>query len=206
MAILAKFGDDENQMSIRDLFLNPDQVSARFDEGQLLNREEEGKKLLVGVPHVITRIMYQLPSDAMPRGYVTITATVADAETLGEAVRRKWIPGYSSVPELLFKPEEEVKYNDGSTGIRRQLTWMLHNMGLINVGEVYEMDDYDRSWYKWLGFSQTSKLNHPTKKDEKIDVPDFTLDKNGRPLRIVVAHGLRVSHMDEYDTDVYYLN
>lgn len=215
MAIVAKFYDpeEEGQLSIRDMFLNPTQVSATFDEGQLLKGEEEGKKLLIGVPHVITRITYQLPSVKLPRGYVTVTATLADRDTLDEACRRKWVPNYSSVSELLFTPEEEVKYNDGGTGIRRQLTAMLHNMGLINVADtIGDVSDYDASWYwesddhqPWMGFSQSSKVNDPNGSG-KIDVPDFTMDKNGRPLRVVVRHGLRVSHMDEFDTDVYYLN
>jgi hypothetical protein len=181
-------------------FANPSQVaSAVFDEGPL----EREKLRLIGVPHIVTRIVYH--SDfKFPRGYATFHGIVAPEPLLEEAVKRGWIPDVSTVSELLFNPGESIKYNDGSTGLRRQATMILHNMGVIDIGDVTEDASFDRSWEEWKSFSQTSQEND--KSGGKIDVPDISLANNGSPLVILVRHGLRASFMAEYGTNVFYFS
>lgn len=190
------------RMSPADLvaaaFANPGQHAvATFDEGPL----EREKLRLVGVPHIVTRVVYH--SDfTFPRGYVTFHGVIAPAAQLEEAVKRGWIPEVPTVSELLFQPGESIKYNDGSTGLRRQATMILHNLGIIDIGDVTDNASFDRSWEEWTSFTQTSQEND--KAGGKIDVPDIELDQHGNPLVILVRHGLRASFMSEYGTNVFY--
>ncbi len=190
-------------MSMADidaLFANPAQhASAVFDEGPL----EREKLRLCGVPLIVTRLNYH--SDLkFPKGYVTFHGYVGPREWLEEAVARGWIKDAATVSDMLFRPGEPIKFNDGSTGVRRQATMMLHNSGVINVGDVTSNADFDRSWDEWESFSQSSQENG--KNGEKIDVPDITLDAKGNPLRILARHGLRASWMEEWQTNVFYFN
>lgn len=159
---------------------------------------EKEKGRLVGVPHVITRVTYR-PGITTPEGlakdYVSVEAIVADAETLHYALSRGWIPGgekgdLSTVP---VSPEEHIVYNDGSTGVRRQLTNILHNVGLLEVPNVdQDMAVFDAPYWEWNGFAQTGLMNGEAD-DEKIEVPDFSQGATGAQLAIFVEHGLRIS-------------
>lgn len=189
-----------NRPDLLSLFTDPSSATATYDEGAL----EREKLRLIGVPHVITRVVYH--SDLkFPKGYITVHAYIAPTEILQEAIRRDWIPGVETLTELLFQPEESIKYNDGSTGIRRQLTNVLHNQGVIDVGPVTDLSDFDRPWDEWQSFSETSEENDKNG-DGKIVIPDIRHGKNGVPLAIVARHGLRASHMEEYGSDVFYLS
>lgn len=203
MAFLPAMPDESSQqMSIRDMFANPTQVSATFDEAQL----EKDKERLRGVPFVITRVTYQLPKADQPRGYVTVEAVVADELTIMEQVKAGRVPGVDSLEGLQVQPETKVLINDGSTGIRRQLTGLFDAQGLIVVGKVGTQADYDRSWLDWQGFSQTAEVNDPNVDGGKVTIPEISVDRNGRPLMIVVRHGLRLSVEPSHDANVYYLS
>lgn len=183
------------------VFASPGQyATAVFDEGPL----EREKLRLIGVPHVVTRITFH--SDfKFPKGYATFHGNIAPEPYVQEAVKRGWIPDVSTVTELMYRPGESIKYNDGSTGLRRQAVRILHNAGLIDIGSVETDADYDRSWEEWAAFSQTSQENA---KDgiNKIDIPDITLAPDGRPFALLVRHGLRASYMEEWGTNVFYFS
>jgi hypothetical protein len=193
-------------LNLDDVWANPSQhVAAVFDEGDI----ERDKTRLIGVPFVITRVVYH--SDLkFPKGYVTAYGNIAPTEFLQEAIQRGWIPDVNSVSELLFRPGEVIKFNDGSTGVRRQLTQVLHNLGAIDIGAVQSKDDFDRPWDEWESFSQASQENGEKDKKtgevEKIDIPDITINpQTGGALVIMCRHGLRASFMEEFEKNVFYL-
>lgn len=201
--IVSTFGANSGNAEMEALWNNPEQFGAAIiDEGQL----EKEKVRLLGVPFVITRVIYQSDFKKSDRGYVTLEIVIAPYAQLKEAEDRGWIPP-ANLP-LLYKPGETVKFNDGSTGVRRQITSMLAQAGMLNVGSPMSDDPkvsvYDKPWTEWDSFSQTSQQSGTN--GEKIDVPDFTFGPSGMPLRIIVTHGLRVSHLDDWDTDVYYFS
>lgn len=207
---MAAYGVDPHRTSAYnplDAFYNPGQATAVFDEGPL----EKEKLALCGVPHVITKVTYHA-DEKFPKGYITCHGVIGPEELLQEAVKRGWVgvstqggfTPYATREQLVWTAGEAIKYNDGSTGIRRQVTGMLHNLGVIDVGTVASPDDFDRHFTDWVSFSQHSFENDKT--GEKMPIPEITQDAQGRPLVIVARHGLRASWMKEYETNVFYLS
>jgi len=174
---------------------------------------ERDKHILLGVPHIITRVTYRpgiTDQEGNDKDYVSVEALVADAATLAHEVRRGRIPGVSDIGNLPFEPEEKVVYNDGSTGIRRQITHLLHNMGLIEVPVVEaDLAVFDTPYFGWSVITQTGLMNGDD--DTKIEVPDFQYSPSGAPLAIVVGRGLRVSEFPnpanpKTQAEVFYLS
>lgn len=206
---VANFDDDDQGNLLPDISSDVDfstfsfadlvnQASYVFDQGQL----EKDKAHLIGVPHVITRATYYIPT--MGNGYVNVQAKVGDVHALEYAIRKEWIPGVNTIDDLMFQPEESITYNDGGTGVRRQITEVLHNMGVIDVGPVNDRADFDRPWPEWQGFSQTGVQNGDG--EEKVTIPDIKFGKGGKPLVIVVRHGLIFSVEPKFNKTVYYLS
>jgi hypothetical protein len=182
-----------------DLWANPVAHGAAIvDEGTL-----EEKVRLLGVPFAILRVTYQSNFEKSERGYVTLEGAIAPQRYLDEA--KRWMPPANV--STVYRPGEIVKINDGSTGIRRQITSILHEAGLIDVGALDKDDPrgtFDRPWTEWNAFAQSSKQNGPN--GTKVDVPDITTGPSGAPLSILVYHGLRVSVEPTYQAEVYYLS
>lgn len=154
---------------------------------------EQDKMSLVGVPMVITRVTYRPKAAKTERGFVSVEAVIADEDHIRQAVRRGWIPGVERFDEFPFTPEELVVFNDGSTGIRRQLTMMLHSAGVLDIGAFDAGDNsaFDRDWSEWESFATSTRQNlgeDAQGNTVQIDVPDFP------DLRIFAVHGLRVSN------------
>lgn len=165
---------------------------------------EKDKARLLGVPHIITRATYRPGIEE--KDYVSLEAVVADAGTLEYEIKRGRIANVSSLAELAVEPEERIVYNDGSTGIRRQFTHLLHNLGLIEVPNVgQDLAVFDTPYFDWQTITQVGLMNGDNE-GEKIEVPDFTLSPSGAPLAIVVGHGLRVSVEPKFNKEVYYLS
>lgn len=151
------------------------------------------KPLLIGVPFVITEIAYRYAEQPHPinKGevlsgdYVSVTARVASLAWMEKAARRAERLG---VVFPAIEPESFVVFNDGSTGIRRQLTGILHNAKLIDVGgdPVDGPARYDRKFFDWT-------YPESTDKDGDMHPPVFTTGVSGKPLVIQVLKGLRVS-------------
>lgn len=155
----------------------------------------DDKDQLCGVPHIIIGVTYQKCTPQRPRGYVSLRGLIGDQAALDEAKRRHWIPNDG---EIAFNPEERIVYNDGSTGIRRQITQLLDKWGLIAVGnENYNGEDenyptrFDLPWTEWDSFSQSERQG-----DE--DVPSFQTNHMGNLFALKVGRGLRKS---EYSND-----
>lgn len=160
---------------------------------------EQDKKLLLGVPMCITRVTYRPKGKVQERGYVSVEATIGDVVSIRQAIRRGWIPNVTTMEDFLYGPEERIVFNDGGTGIRRQLTMLLHATGKLNVGDIVDDGTFDIDWSEWTSFDSvgTQKVN-----DVEMEIPDF------RGLRIGATRGLRVStyDMDGTDAETFYLS
>lgn len=168
---------------------------------------ERDKYTLIGVPHVITSVTYRESKDKnKPRGFASVEATIAPAPAIENAIRRGWIPGVTALDQLAFTPGSNVVYNDGSTGIRRQLTQMFHDAGMCDVGgdPAEKGARFDRSHTEWdsCNFEGT---RHDAEFDVDVTYPLFDQSPNGGRLLIVVKHGLRVSEYGE-DSVTFYLS
>ena len=157
------------------------------------------KDMLMGVPFFIVGVTFQMPvaDKARPSGsrdYVSCRAIVGNQEMLDEAEERGWIPG-----KLAFKPEERILFNDGSTGIRRDIVKILDTAGLIKVGheDIPGMGRYDLPWTEWESFSQSAQQG------ENV-VPEFITNHRGNLFTIQARRGVRRSdYTNEYgDSDM----
>lgn len=153
---------------------------------------EQDKMTLVGVPMVITRVTYRPKAAKTERGFVSVEAVIGDVPHIEQAIRRGWIPNVERVDQFPFTPEELIVFNDGSTGIRRQLTILLQSAGLLDIGDRPDGDNsaFDRDWSAWNAYRSGTMQNVGADSEGnpvKIEVPDFT------DLRIFAPRGLRVS-------------
>jgi hypothetical protein len=163
------------------------------------------KRELLGVPHIITRVTYWRPNKnkdgSLQLGMVSVEAILGDIDTLLMAINRRWVPNVDDMTQLKLQPNERIVYNDGSTGIRRQLTQLFHKIKLINVGSMTAEEEksgaaFDRAWPDWESFSQFRRQS-----EEVGDVPSIGLDHRGRPLVIRADRGLSVSEYSNSYTD-----
>lgn len=141
------------------------------------------KSVLINVPHVIIGVTYRpgyVASDGSQSDYVSIEAVVANKETLESTPIRNLLG--RPIDQLEVFPNESVVYNDGSTGVRRELTGLFHSIGLIDVGTPASKNEnpFDRSLFQWMTGAEEAQLG-------------FTADKDGNPFRFIVARGLRRS-------------
>lgn len=139
------------------------------------------KDQLIGVPHVVIGVTYR-PGypDANGNGdYVSVEAVVADAATLSSSPIKHMLPG-----ELTVWGNESVVYNDGSTGVRRELTALLQHIGLIDVGpEDGKSNPFDRPFQMWAAGAERA-------------TEGIVADLDGTPFRFIAARGLRKSDYD----------
>lgn len=209
---IAKVDEQENALALRS---DVDLMNVNYAD---LNASDQyripgwdlvdNKDLLMGVPFIIVGVTFQMPvaDKARPSGerdYVSCRAVIGDDAALKEAEERGWIPG-----KLAFKPEERILFNDGSTGIRRDIVKILHSSGLIDVGEwtvkgtgqETNSNRFDLPWTQWKSFSQSALQG------ENI-VPEFTTNHRGNLFAIKARRGVRKSeYSNEYgDAVTYYL-
>lgn len=161
----------------------------------------DNKDQLLGVPFIIVGVTFQMPvaDKARPAGkrdYVSCRAVIGDPDDLNEALERGWIPNNA----LAFKPEERILFNDGSTGIRRDIVKILHTAQLIDVGHEDDPNRFDLPWTEWNSFSQSAQQG------ENV-VPEFITNHRGNLFTLRARRGLRKSeYTNEYgDSVTYYL-
>jgi hypothetical protein len=149
------------------------------------------KEMLLGIPFVITELAYRYveqrdetdpKAPVVSSDYVSVTGRVASAKVMAEA-RERSIKAKSFFPEI--EPESLIVFNDGSTGIRRQITGLLHLKGLINIGNRNgEVGNavFDRKFFNWE--------SHEEGPDGELSPPLFNIAARGG---IQVLKGLRMS-------------
>jgi hypothetical protein len=186
------------------------------------------KQVLLGVPFVITQVTYQLvppkPSKGeRVRGYVSCEATVGDERALTRAIKRGHVPNVSSLDQLNVDPDERIVFNDGGTGVRRQLTALLHTYGIVRVfdGEVTGHNrvrfsdgtestyaEFDVPWDEWKYYGdQTRMVKDKYHNDVDIEIPCVSRSHKGGAFLLSILHGLHVSdYTNEYgEGETYYL-
>lgn len=153
------------------------------------------KAELIGVPHVVTAVTFWTPKKDQ-LGMVSCEATVAGRDVVETAIRRHWVPGVESIDDLRMSPSERIVYNDGGTGLRRQVVMLLHANGFINVGhEDNETDSrFDTPWPEWTSFTQSRHQG------DLGPVPHISTMHDGTsPFLLNCMRGLRVStYTNEY--------
>lgn len=172
------------------------------------------KSLLQGVPHIITKLTWQsvrIDSDSdAQRGFVSVEATVGDEDALGKAIKRlRVVSGTEAkrdgdkirtLDEFALDANERIVYNDGSTGIRRQLVEWLNVNGIISIGDVHANDiesfgktAADVPWSYWAMTPPTTLLS-----EDDGALPVLVIDRfaNGEPLLIEIRKGLHPSRYD----------
>lgn len=107
---------------------------------------EKDKDDLVGVPFIITRVVYRegkfrspASKEVMPKDYVSVELVTAPPDVFEARVprnRKRYVEEGLPV-ETPIGPNEQIVINDSSTGIKRQITWWLHRTGRITLsGDV----------------------------------------------------------------------
>jgi hypothetical protein len=150
---------------------------------------------LTGVPFVITGITIRPGDIADPvskekGNYVSLELVTGDEKAFAKAVKRKRIPDTCDI-----EPGERLVFNDGSTGIRRQIVGLMENLGWIILPEGPEG-----------GKRGESRLDTPPEQWEFAEGNtgvQVRFDVDGRavvtaPLRVLCERGIRVS---EYEND-----
>lgn len=138
----------------------------------------EDKDALDGVPFVIIGVTYRegFPRESEPGDYVSIEAVVADAEMLATAPIRAQLPD----PMRVF-PNEPIVFNDSGTGVRRALTQLFHETGLIDVGSVRgDLNPFDKPYQSWKAGADQATTG-------------IVATVTGEPFRYLALRGLRRS-------------
>lgn len=145
----------------------------------------DDKDALIGVPHIIIGVTYRegFPREGTAGDYVSIEAVIADKATLDTPPVRSQLPA-----ELVVHPNEAIVYNDSGTGIRRTLTELFHNTGLIDVGKPGKADVnvFDRPFQRWAEGGDRAATG-------------IVATVNGEPFRYLALRGLRRSDYEWTD-------
>jgi hypothetical protein len=143
---------------------------------------------LVDIPHCVVGVDFR-QGEATKNGhdgaYVSLTALVAPADV----IVRRFKGDLNSLP---FEPEAVVVYNDGGTGIYRQVVKLLHANGFIGLtdqikeGGAAGESTYDLHPAKWTGVD--TKRVRVSYGDDGTTVTGIHAN-----LRIAAPRGIRYS-------------
>lgn len=121
--------------------------SINVDQSFMFGALVESKARLIGVPFIVTKASYNV-GEYGGKSFVSLEAVTAPAHRFDtERVERaraafaKKLTGEQAakigwVVDDYAKPNEHIVFNDGSTGIKRQVTAFLHTRGYITVDGV----------------------------------------------------------------------
>lgn len=137
----------------------------RADEviGHELARDETADDL-VGVPLIVTRVVFRpgVVRDKKLAAYVSCEARVApnlDLRLINSRRESSRLPRLSDLESLAFGPNSHVVFNDGSTGIYRQVVKYLCAKGMVSLSEPvteagsYGESSFDQPPYQWAGIT-----------------------------------------------------
>lgn len=165
-----------------------DTLTGQADEvlgHELLSGEAQDK--LIGVPFVITKVIFregvQRKGAPYRDDYVTCEAVVAPEDVFKNRADR----GRLDLSAISVDPGEHIVFNDGSTGIYRQIVQYLHAKGCIKVPDGPDAGG---------------------KGDSRFDLPRSEWDDgdeagtHGIEIRLFAPRGLRYStYSNEYTED-----
>lgn len=200
---------DASQLSF-DQLMGDAPVLHTFDSEDLIDKSH-----LLGIPFAITEVSFrptEVPDPTNPKksiksDYVSVVGRTGSEAWLDKAAAAGRIPNYTDWREIgVIEPNQRIVFNDGSTGVRRQLVKILHENGLINVGGDVDAKgnrDYDRRIHEW----------DDAEFDEDGTADTVTINKvygamTSGPLVIRVFKGLRVSRyaFGAGEAETYYLS
>lgn len=172
---------DRNSMSYEEL--QSSGFTIEMAGSDLLSSENGLIATLIGVPHIITGAYYR---EGIEGGdFVSLEAIIG---TEKELTRRR-----IDLDSLPFEPLDHVVYNDGSTGIYRQITECLYTRGIIALPQPIVPNgkrgecSWDAPTGQWLGVNSGNVI--------------VTLGESGHtdvfvPIQIKCPRGLRASEYD----------
>lgn len=147
---------------------------------------------LVGVPFIITRVIFRpgIMRNKVQAAYVSCEIRVSphlDLRLINTRRDSSRLPKVDDLEKLPFGPDAHVVFNDGSTGVYRQVVWMLASKGYITLKTpVVESGAYGESSFDSPPGLWAAKP-HGTETD--IDgFPGYTAD-----VRVYCPRGLRLS-------------
>lgn len=141
------------------------------------------KEAMQGVPFFSVNATYRdgYKVNGIQGDYLSLECVVADKDTLNSMQVRSQLAG-----DLLVYPNELVVINDGGTGIRREITRLLHDNDVIDVGgDSEDPRRYDRPMSQW-------------KSGADLAATGISVLPTGEEFRYLALRGLRKS---EYENE-----
>lgn len=152
---------------------------------------------LENVPFMITRVIFREADAGHRESYVTCECVIAPANIL--AKRRV------NMQALPFDPGDHVVFNDGSTGIYRQVVAYLHAKGFIALPDPVRITGEGARWNeKESRMEYECSYDLPPDAWQNIHAGDLRFTENGRAIyvadvRLFAKRGIRIS--DGYSND-----
>jgi hypothetical protein len=185
---------------------------------------------LLGVPFVILAVKMQMWMPTRDtfrpfRDYMSMQIITADADTIGDQIRRGRVlasvgkdpVAHTRLEDLRVKPQTRYIINDGSTGIRRQMTAFMDALGIIAVGHEDEArfngnpsDEsrrFDLTWNEWanpfpLEDRDADRVPQSRVTSDGTQIPEYGSFPDMRPLIVRAPRGLSGSfYVNEYAPD-----
>ena len=164
--------------------------------GYDLARDETADDL-VGVPFLMTRVVFRpgVMREKQRQAYVSVEIRVApslDARLINSRRESSRLTRISDLDGLPFGPDAHVVFNDGSTGVYRQVVKYLATKGYITLAKpvietgAYGECSFDQPPSGWAGFPQ----------GEAYDQDGFA--GYSADIRLYCPRGLRLS---QYEND-----
>jgi hypothetical protein len=142
---------------------------------------------LVGVPFMITRLTFRKGmkrKDGVQAAYASCETVIGS----DQALRRRRV----NMQDLPFEPGGQVIFNDGSTGIYRQVVEYLAAKGMISLPEGATKGAYGESIF------DTPPIGWTEVHDGELTFDDDGWADYAVNIRLVCPRGLRVS---EYENE-----
>jgi hypothetical protein len=164
-------------------------------EGYSLLNNEACRKLM-GVPMMLIRASYRDGigefSTGVRNDYVSVEAVVAPQDVIDKLAGN----GRVNTALMSVEPGESVVFNDGSTGIYRQITAYLHAVGAIAVSPRHGA-------LSTVGKGGTSAFDQP----RSVWLAGAEQATEGIDIRLLAKRGLRFSdYSNEFgDAETFYL-
>jgi hypothetical protein len=162
---------------------------------------------LVGIPHLITRVTFRPGIVRRMRdgsdkqfAYVSCEATVAPEERItlrrvNRARKASDLPPIEKLEDLPISPGEHLVYNDGSTGIYRQIVAYLHTHDYITAAD--EMVVAGKSGETTLDMPPGDWASVDRDRGETGETEDGFVTYEAS-VRLLCPRGIRIS---EYEND-----
>jgi hypothetical protein len=157
---------------------------------------DETADALVGVPFMITKVVFRpgVMRDKERQAYVSSEVRIApamDIQLINSRRESSRLPRITALEALAFGPDTHVVFNDGSTGVYRQIVKYLMTKKFIELkSPLVESGEYGES-----SFDQPPSRWTDTKAgDVSFDVEGFT--NYAADIRLYCPRGLRLSHYE----------